>query len=95
MKKKSIDWRNDPKSWLAHSLYMIAVYIILGILFTPTIGASIACMVIYIREVFENRVFEFWKWSKWDSIFDFVIPILVISVIFKYLPLPSIWSLTS
>jgi len=94
--KTPINWATDPKSWLSHTLYMVAVYIVLGFLFTPAAGAAIASTVIYIREVLEYKHFEFWNWSKWDSILDFVIPIVVLSLLFNFVPQPDIlWSLLS
>lgn len=94
MKKKPINWKNDPLSWLSHTLYMVAVWLILGLIFSSTIGIAIACTIIYIREVSQNSwVFEPWLWDSWDSIFDFVTPIVVISLLFNFLIPSLIWSL--
>jgi len=94
MKKKSINWKKDPLSWLSHTAYMIGVWLILGMVFTSTVGVTVACTIIYIREVSQNSwVFEPWLWTSWDSIFDAVIPIIAIGLLFNFLSLSLIWSL--
>lgn len=95
MKKRPINWKTDPKTWLSHTLWMIAVWVFLGTLFyNSAIGVTIASMVIYLREVSQNNwVFEYWRWDNWDSIFDFVIPIVILGLLFNFLTPAIIWSL--
>lgn len=96
MKKKPINWKLDPLSWLSHTAFTIAIYLVLGIMFNLSVGAAVACAVIYAREVSQNNfTFEFWLWEKWDSIIDFVIPIISISLLFNFLTLPLLSSLIS
>lgn len=68
---KSDDW----KSWTAHTLKMLAVFLVFTLIINATAGFVIGTLVIYLREKDENgHTYEFWLWKKWDSVLDWFIP---------------------
>jgi len=78
---------SDPLSWLAHSAELLAIMLIIGYT-TRDYGAgyAIGSIVFYMRECKqEGWKFEFWKWSKLDSVLDFVIPMVAGGIALRYI----------
>lgn len=71
--------KTDPLSWLAHSAGMLAIIGIIGYATgSYAAGYAIGSVVYYIRECKQEKWnFEPWKWSKIDSVLDFVFPLIV------------------
>ncbi|MCF6238469.1 MAG: hypothetical protein L3J79_06615 [Candidatus Marinimicrobia bacterium] len=78
--KKSTN-SQDMLTWLAHTVKMAAVSLFFTFLINATAGFIIATMVIFLREKDQsNNIYEFWRWKKWDSIADWVIPVAWLTV---------------
>lgn len=86
---------SDPLSWLAHSAGLLAIMFIIGYTaHSYAAGYATGLTIYYMRECKqEGWKFEFWKWSKLDSVLDFVIPMVVGGIALRYIERIIEWNI--
>lgn len=84
---------SDPISWIAHTLWVILATVIIGVI-SGSYGAGYAfgLGLMFMRECKqEGWQFEFWKWSKIDSVLDWVFPLIFGGLFLRFIERVMQW----